>query len=73
MSVKDIDLVLKNHENIADQMEPITFNSIRKVLPDQAIQYACDQAGYRHRRRTITPIITILHINIITTFSFFGW
>jgi hypothetical protein len=62
MSAKDIDSASKNHEKISDQMKPITFNSIRKILPDKAIQYACNKVGYTHRRRMITPIITILHI-----------
>lgn len=62
MFIQDIGLVSKKHEKIADRMEPITFNSIRKILPDKAIQDACDRVGYKHRRRMITPIITILHM-----------
>lgn len=62
MSAKDIDTTSKNHEKISEKMEPITFNSIRKVLPNEAIKYACDMAGYKHRRRVITPIVTVLHM-----------
>ena len=62
MSAKDIDTASKNHEKISEKIEPITFNSIRKVLPDKAIKYACDTVNYKHRRRIITPIITILHM-----------
>ena len=62
MSAKDIDSAAKNHEKISEKIEPITFNSIRKVLPDKGIKYACDMVGYKHRRRIITPIITILHM-----------
>lgn len=62
MSVKDIDCASKNHENISKKIEAITFNSIRKVLPDKAIEDACNAAGYRYRQRMITPIVTVLHM-----------
>jgi hypothetical protein len=62
MSVKDIDSASKNHENISEKIESISFNSIRKVLPDKAIEDACNAAGYRHRQRIITPIVTVLHM-----------
>ena len=62
MSAKDIDSAAKNHEKIYEKIEPVTFNSIRKVLPDEGIKYACDMVGYKHRRRIITPLITILHM-----------
>ena len=35
----------------------ITFNSIRKVLPDKVILNACRQADYNHRNRFITPVL----------------
>jgi hypothetical protein len=62
MSAKDIDSASKNHENISGKIESVTFNSIRKVLPDKAIEYACDAAGYRYRRRVITPVVTVMHM-----------
>lgn len=62
MSAKDIDTASKIHENISEKIESVIFNSIRKVLPDKAIEDACDVVGYRHRRRVITPIVTILHM-----------
>jgi hypothetical protein len=62
MSNRNIDPALKNHESISEKIESITFNSIRKVLPDKAIEDACDAAGYRYRQRMITPIITVLHM-----------
>lgn len=43
-------------------MEPLSLNSIRKVLPDQAIDQACRQAKYVFRQRKITPLITVLHM-----------
>jgi hypothetical protein len=62
MYVKDIDSTSKNHENISEKIEAVSFNSIRKVLPDNAIKYACDKVGYKYRRRVITPTVTILHM-----------
>ena len=62
MYVNDIDSTSKNHENISEKIESISFNSIRKVLPDNAIRYACDKVGYKYRRRIITPTVTILHM-----------
>ena len=62
MSNRNIDPALKNHENIFKKIESITFNSIRKVLPDKAIEDACDAAGYQYRQRIITPIVTVLHM-----------
>jgi hypothetical protein len=62
MYAKDIDSASKNHENISEKIESITFNSIRKVLPDKAIRYACDMVRYKYRRRVITPAVTVLHM-----------
>ena len=45
MSTKDIDSANKNHEKISDKIEQMTFNSIRKVLPDKAIILACKNAN----------------------------
>jgi len=62
MYKNDIDFTSKNHENISEKIESVTFNSIRKVLPDKAIKDACDASGYLYRERTITPIVTVLHM-----------
>jgi hypothetical protein len=62
MFTNDIDFNSKNHENISEKIESVTFNSIRKILPDKAIKDACDEAGYRYRERIITPIVTVLHM-----------
>jgi hypothetical protein len=62
MSNKTIDPASKNHERISEKIESITFNSIRKVLPDRAIEDACDAVGYHYRQRMITPIVTVLHM-----------
>ena len=52
----------KNLESMATGLEQLTLNSIRKILPDRAIEQACQEAGYRYRRRTLTPIVTVLHM-----------
>jgi hypothetical protein len=62
MSTKIIDSASKKHENISEKIESVTFNSIRKVLPDKVIKDACDASGYRYRERIITPIVTVLHM-----------
>lgn len=62
MSKKDIDNSAKNRERISEKIEQITFNSIRKVLPDRAIIQACKTVGHEYRRRKITPIVTVLHM-----------
>ena len=50
--------------NISSNLESVTFNSIRKALPDSAIIEACRQADYGYRKRIITPIVTVLHMII---------
>ena len=62
MSNRNIDSAAENHKSISDKIEEMTFNSIRKVLPDKAIEDACDAAGYQYRQRIITPIVTVLHM-----------
>jgi hypothetical protein len=48
--------------DVSSQLQQVTFNSVRKVLPDQAIDRACQKVGYHYRQRTLTPIVTILHM-----------
>jgi len=50
------------HEKVADRMEQVSLNSIRKVLPDSAILEVCSAIGYVFRRRTMTPVVTVLHM-----------
>ena len=47
---------------ISDDLQKITLNSIRKVLPDHAIDQACRDVGHRFRKRALTPIVTVLHM-----------
>jgi len=44
------------------KLEESTFNSIRNILPDQAITRACKEIQYKYRNRTISPIVTVLHM-----------
>jgi hypothetical protein len=62
MPTKDIDSASENHKNISEKIESVTFNSIRKVLPDKAIKDACNASGYRYRQRIITPVVTVMHM-----------
>ena len=62
MSKNSIDSSTKNHEKISDKLEQISFNSVRKVLPDNAIVRACKAVDYNYRERKITPIVTVLHM-----------
>jgi hypothetical protein len=52
----------RNSERISSKIEQITFNSIRKILPDSAIQKICNDIGYKYKDRMITPIVTALHM-----------
>ena len=56
--------VVGKTSNISSSLESVTFNSIRKTLPDSAIIQACHQADYGYRKRIITPIVTVLHMII---------
>lgn len=62
MSVKHIDTKAQSSEKIANRMEQITFNSVRKILPNSVIVQACKSIGYKYRERKITPIVTVLHM-----------
>lgn len=48
--------------NVSFQLQQVTFNSVRKVLPDSAIEQACRDVGHAYRERVLTPIITMLHM-----------
>jgi hypothetical protein len=57
-----IDISPGNSKKISELAEQVTFNAVRKVLPDYCIQQACKSTGYTYRERKITPIITVLHM-----------
>ena len=48
--------------DVSFQLQQVTFNSIREVLPDSAIEQACRDVQYSYRQRVLTPIVTMLHM-----------
>jgi hypothetical protein len=59
---KSIVKVAEKSEVISEKLEMVTFNSIRKILPDHAILNACRQEEYDYRCRLMTPIVIVLHM-----------
>jgi hypothetical protein len=59
---KSIVKVVEKSEAISEKLESITFNSIRKMLPDYAILDACRRENYVYRSRVLTPIVIVLHM-----------
>lgn len=59
---KSIVKVTEKSEDISSKLESVTFNSIRKILPDHAIINACRQEEYDYRCRLMTPIVIVLHM-----------
>ena len=62
MSKESIGQVCQKSATISNKLQSVTFNSVRKVLPDTVIEQACCDVGCRYRQRTITPVITVLHM-----------
>lgn len=52
----------RGSSHISWQLEQVTFNSIREVLPDRVIEQACQDAQYTYRQRILTPKIVVLHM-----------
>ena len=48
--------------NVSFQLQQVTFNSVRKVLPDSVVEQACLDVGHRYRARALPPIVTMLHM-----------
>ena len=59
---KSIGKMAGKTSNFCANFDSVTFNSIRKILPDRVITDACDEVGHRYRARKITPILTVLHM-----------
>ena len=57
-----IDNSPENSKKISQKLEQVTFNAVRKILPDHTIMQACKSIGYTYRKRKITPIVTVLHM-----------
>ena len=62
MSNKSIGKQVEKSSDICSRFESVTFNSIRKALPDSVIIGACNEAGHSFRIRRITPVLTVLHM-----------
>jgi hypothetical protein len=43
-------------------LEQVTFNAVRGLLSDRLIEGACAAVGHVFRKRTLTPVITVLHM-----------
>jgi hypothetical protein len=59
---KSIVKVVEKNAAISAKLESVTFNSIRKILPDHAILDACREEKYDYRSRLMTPIVIVLHM-----------
>ena len=59
---KSIGKAAAKTSHFSANLESVTLNSIRKILPDKTIDYACHQANYNYRHRFITPVVTVLHM-----------
>lgn len=44
------------------RFEATAFSSIRGVIPNALIEEACASAGFRFRKRKLTPVLTVLHM-----------
>jgi hypothetical protein len=64
MSNKSIGRTVRKTSSLSQNLESVTFNSVRKILPDKAIHNACCQVNCDYRNRLITPIIIVLHMII---------
>ena len=62
MSTSSIGTRPPHSEKISEQLQQVTLNAVRKVLPDQWIERTCQEVGYAFRRRKITPVVTVLHM-----------
>ena len=52
----------RNSEAICDQLQQVSLNAVRNVMPDRLIEQSCGEVDYHFRHRKITPIISVLHM-----------
>ena len=64
MSNKSIGKTVRKTSSLSRNLESVTFNSVRKALPDKAILDACGQVSHVYRNSLISPIVTVLHMII---------
>lgn len=57
-----IDAEVPTLKEIRDTMKNTAFNSIRKVLPNHAIDQACETAGHMGRACLLSPVVVVLHM-----------
>ena len=62
MPISIIGTKVEKRPAIGFELEQVTLNSVRHILPNAAIEQACRDAGHTYRRRTLTPIVTVLHM-----------
>jgi len=61
MSDSRIGLSARRLKRIRKEMKEGQLCALRELLPDHAIDQACRTAGYRYRRRLLTPVVTLWH------------
>lgn len=49
-------------EGLGQKLQRYSLNSIREALPDAVIEGQCKQAGMKYRRRSIPPVVAVLHM-----------
>ena len=49
-------------EEIGRVLKSVALNSVRKVLPDRAVDTACQAADYEYRQRLLVPVVVVLHM-----------
>jgi hypothetical protein len=58
----DIDRSGFELEKLGDRLETYGLNSVREALPNVVIEGACRGAGMEFRRRSIPPVVAVLHM-----------
>jgi len=49
-------------EGLGEKLQRYSLNTIREALPDAVIEGQCKQAGMKFRRRSIPPVVAVLHM-----------
>ena len=52
----------KHLEQKRKELEETQLNAFRELLPNDVIERICEQSGYAHRKRLLTPLVTIFHM-----------
>lgn len=62
MDNKNIEWRKKKLKQLRDEIESGQLNALRELLPNQTIDDLCEAAGYRFRKRLLSPLTTIMHM-----------